>query len=213
MSTLSLAIGRPTLVDKLISRSIATDVVLVAAGAALTAVAAQLVIPLWPVPITGQTFAVLLVGTTLGPLRGALSMVLYAILGIVGLPVFAGGHSGSLLGSTSGGFVIGFVFAAALVGWLAQRQWDHKIVGTFVAFVAGTAVIYAFGLPWLYAVLSTFPPATMTQFFGTTNLLQATFTGGVVPFLVGDLIKAILAAALLPISWKLITRVDNRSAE
>jgi len=213
MSTLSLALGRPTLVDKVLSRSIATDVALVAAGTALTAGAAQLVIPIWPVPVTGQTFAVLLVGIALGPLRGALSMALYAVLGIVGLPVFAAGHSGSLLGSTSGGFVIGFVFAAMLVGWLAQRNWDHKIVGTFVAFVAGTAVMYAFGLPWLYAVLSTFPPATMTQFFGTTNLLQATFTGGVVPFLFSDLIKAVLAAALLPISWKLVSRADSRTAK
>lgn len=210
MSTLSLALGRPTLADKLLSRSLATDAILVAAGAGLTAVAAQLVIPLWPVPITGQTFAVLLVGTALGPIRGALSMVLYAVLGIVGLPVFAAGHSGNLIGSTSGGFVIGFIFAAALVGWLAQRQWDHRIVGTFVSFVAGTAVMYAFGLPWLYAVLSTFPPATMTQFFGTTNLLQATVTGGLIPFVFGDLIKAVLAAALLPVTWKLVTRADKQ---
>lgn len=209
MSTLSLAAVRPTLVDKLLSRSITTDVVLVAAGAALTSVAAQLVIPIWPVPITAQTFAVLLVGTALGPIRGALSMVLYAILGVVGLPVFAAGHSGNLFGYGSGGFVIGFIFAAALVGWLAQRQWDHKVIGTFVAFVAGTAVMYAIGLPWLFAVISHFSPALMTQYFGTTDVVQATFGGGVVPFLFGDLIKAVLAAALLPVTWKLVSRADR----
>jgi biotin transport system substrate-specific component len=211
MSTLTLAAGRPTLIDRLIARSLLTDIVLVAAGTGLTAIAAQLVIPIWPVPITGQTFAVLLVGTVLGPIRGALSMVLYLILGVVGLPIFAAGHHGSLLGYTSGGFVVGFIFAAILVGWLAQLKWDHKIVGTFVSFAAGTAVMYAFGLPWLYAVLSTFPSSTMTQFFGTTNVLQATVVAGIVPFLIGDLIKAVIAAAILPVSWKLVNRADSKA--
>jgi biotin transport system substrate-specific component len=209
MSTLTLALARPTLADRLLRRSLVTDVALVAAGTALTAAAAQLVIPLWPVPITGQTFAVLLVGTVLGPVRGAISMALYLVLGVVGLPVFAAGGHGSLLTSTSGGFVVGFIFAAALVGWLAQRSWDHRILGTFVSFAAGTAVMYAFGLPWLYTVLSTFPPATMTQFFGTTNVLQATLVGGLVPFLLGDLLKAVVAAGLLPLSWKLVNRADR----
>jgi biotin transport system substrate-specific component len=211
MSTVTLAIGRPTLADRLIARSLLTDVVLVAAGTALTAIAAQLVIPVWPVPITGQTFAVLLVGTVLGPLRGALSMALYLVLGVVGLPIFAAGHHGSLFGYTSGGFVIGFIAAAALVGWLAQREWDHKVVKTLVSFVAGTVVMYAFGLPWLYAVLSTFPQATLVQVFHTSNLLQATLIGGVVPFLIGDAIKAIVAAGVLPLSWKLVNRADERS--
>ncbi len=209
MSTLTLALARPTLADRLLRRTLVTDVALVAAGTALTAAAAQLVIPLWPVPITGQTFAVLLVGTVLGPVRGAISMAFYLVLGVVGLPIFAAGGHGGLFTSTSGGFVVGFIFAAALVGWLAQRTWDHRILGTFVSFAAGTAVMYAFGLPWLYTVLSTFPPATMTQFFGTTNVLQATIVGGMLPFLLGDLLKAIVAAALLPLSWKLVNRADR----
>ena len=213
MSNLTLSLGRPTLADRLFSRSLALDLVLVAAGTALTAVAAQLVIPLWPVPITGQTFAVLFVGATLGATRAALSMGLYLVLGVVGLPVFAAGGSGGLIGSTSGGFVIGFIFAAALVGWLAQREWDRKVVGTFVAFAAGTVVMYAFGLPWLYAVLTTFPAEVMTQYFGTTDVLSATVTGGLLPFLIGDTLKAILAAAILPLSWKLIARADSRKAE
>jgi biotin transport system substrate-specific component len=208
MSNLTLAIGRPTLVDRFFARSLATDVVLVAAGAALTAIAAQLVIPLWPVPITGQTFAVLLVGAALGATRGALSLALYLVLGVAGLPVFAAGGHGSLFGSTSGGFVVGFVFAAALTGWLAQRKWDHKVVGTFVAFAAGTLVMYAFGLPWLYTVLGTFPAATMNAYFGTTDVLKATVQGGILPFLLGDLLKALIAAAVLPLSWHLISRAE-----
>lgn len=208
MSNLTLAVGRPTLADRFFARSLVTDVILVAAGAALTAIAAQVVIPLWPVPITGQTLAVLLVGAALGATRGALSLALYLALGVAGLPVFAAGGHGSLLGSTSGGFVVGFVFAAALTGWLAQRKWDHKVVGTFVAFAAGTLVIYAFGLPWLYTVLGTFPASMMTTYFGTTNVLQATVQGGIVPFLLGDLLKALVAAAILPLSWRLISRAE-----
>ena len=213
MSTLTLATGRPTLADRVFARSLATDLVLIAAGAALTSLAAQMVIPLWPVPITGQTFAVLLVGSALGAVRGALAMALYLVLGVVGLPVFASGGSGGLFGSTSGGFVVGFVVAAALVGWLAQREWDRKVVGTLVSFLAGTVVIYAFGLPWLYAVLTTFPDQTLTQYFGTTDLIQATFSGGLFPFLIGDAVKAILAAAILPLGWRAIARADAAKAD
>ena len=210
MSSLSLAIGRPTLADRVFSRSLVTDLVLIAAGTALTAAMAQLVIPLWPVPITGQTFAVLFVGATLGAVRGALSMLLYLVLGVVGLPIFAEGGSGGLIGSTSGGFVIGFIAAAALTGWLAQLEWDRKVLRTFVSFAAGTVVIYAFGLPWLYAVLTTFPAELMTQYFGTTDVLQATISGGILPFLLGDTIKAVIAAALLPLVWFAIRKSDAR---
>jgi biotin transport system substrate-specific component len=210
VSSLTLAIGRPTLADRVFSRSLVTDLVLIAAGTALTAAMAQLVIPLWPVPITGQTFAVLFVGATLGAVRGALSMLLYLVLGVVGLPIFAAGDSGGLLGTTSGGFIVGFIAAAALTGWLAQQQWDRKVLRTFLSFAAGTVVIYLFGLPWLYAVLTTFPAELMTQYFGTTDVLQATISGGILPFLVGDTIKAVLAAALLPLAWFAIRRSDAR---
>ncbi|CAN5195873.1 biotin transporter BioY [soil metagenome] len=203
MSNLTLAIGRPTLADRIFSRRLATDLVLIAAGAGLTSIAAQLSIPLWPVPITGQTFAVLLVGTVLGSVRGALSMALYLVLGLVGLPVFTSGAHGSLTALPSGGFIVGFIFAAALVGWLAQRQWDHKVLRTVVSFAAGTVVMYAFGLPWLYAVLSGIPAMQ------GADILQATLTGGLYPFLVGDLLKAIVAAVALPLTWKLVNRADD----
>src|SRR3954467_14397975 len=119
MSSLTLAAGRPTLADRVFTRRLTTDVVLVAAGALLTSVLAQIAIPLWPVPITMQTFAVLFVGATLGASRGALSLALYAALGLSGFPVFApnADHShttglAAILGPT-GGFIIAFVLAAA----------------------------------------------------------------------------------------------------
>ena len=204
---------RLVLADRVFPRHLVVDVTLVVLGAALTAGLAQVVIPLWPVPITGQTFAVLFVGTVLGSIRGAISMALYLVVGVLGVPIFANGGSGSLIGSTSGGFVVGFVVAAFVVGLLAEREWDRKVLRTFVSFAAGTVIMYAFGLPWLYVVLSTFPAEVMTEFFGTTNVLQATIQGGLLPFLIGDTIKAILAAALLPITWKVIGPLRAKPAD
>ncbi|WP_298121363.1 biotin transporter BioY [uncultured Aurantimicrobium sp.] len=198
MSNITLAASRPVLADRIGSRTLATDVALIAAGAVLTAGAAQLVIPMWPVPITGQTFAVLFVGATLGSLRGALSMLLYVGLGVAGLPVFAEGGAGlAKLAGPTGGYMIGFVLAAALVGWLAQKQWDRKVLGTIGAFLAGTAVIYAVGLPWLSVALGQ---------LGYPNDLSATLQAGLYPFIPGDLIKALAAGGLLPLVWKLTSR-------
>ena len=198
MSNITLAASSPVLADRIGSRTLATDVALIAAGAVLTAGAAQLVIPMWPVPITGQTFAVLFVGATLGSLRGALSMLLYVGLGVAGLPVFAEGGAGlAKLAGPTGGYMIGFVLAAALVGWLAQKQWDRKVLGTIGAFLAGTAVIYAVGLPWLSVALGQ---------LGYPNDLSATLQAGLYPFIPGDLIKALAAGGLLPLVWKLTSR-------
>jgi biotin transport system substrate-specific component len=203
MSNLSLAIGRPTIADRVLPRSLATDLVLVAAGAALVAIAAQFYVPMWPVPISGQTFAVLLVGTTLGASRGALSMALYAVLGLIGLPVYTDGAASlAYFGGTTGGYIVGFVFAAAVSGWLAQRAWDRRVLGTLATFAAGTVTIYAFGLPWLAIVLSK---------MGVPDVLGSTINGGLLPFLVGDALKALLAAGLLPLAWKAIGRSDRRS--
>jgi len=208
MTAFTLARGGITLADRVFSRSIAADLLLVGAGAGITAIAAQLVLPFWPIPLTGQTFAVLLVGSLLGPARGALSMVLYIVLGVTGVPVFADGHSGSLVGYGPGGFVLGFIAVAALSGFLAQRGWDRRILTTMASFVAGTVMLYAIGLPWFYVVISHFPTATMSEHFGTTDALQATLTGGLYPYLVGDLLKAVIAAAVLPLTWTLVRRAD-----
>lgn len=187
---------RPTIVDRFVPKSIAADVALIAGGAALTAAAAQIQIPMIPVPITGQTFAVLLVGAALGLNRAALSMVLYVILGVAGLPVFTGAKA-FVAGGPTMGYLAGFIAAAALVGYLAQRQWDRKWFSVIGSFVAGNLVIYAFGLTWLSVFLGN---------VGAPNDLVSTLNAGMIPFLAGDAIKIALAAIVLPSAWKLIKR-------
>jgi biotin transport system substrate-specific component len=188
-----ISVNSKTVVDLVIHRSVAADVALVAAGAALTAIAAQISIPASPVPFTFQTLAVLLVGAALGSVRGALSMGLYAVLGIIGLPVFAplkdGSHAVGLqavLGATFG-FVIGFIAAAFVVGLLAERNWSSHSVKMFVSYAVGSLVIYAFGIPVLAAV--------------ATGGDIAIAAGIMSPFLIWDAVKAIAAAALLPLAW------------
>jgi biotin transport system substrate-specific component len=199
MSTISLAYGRPTLADRIFSRSLATDLILIAAGTALTSILAQIAIPLWPVPMTGQTFAVLFVGATLGVVRAVASMALYLVLGLF-LPIYSpqsnGSHlpGGAVLAGPTGGYIVGFILAAAFVGWLAQREWDRKWLRTLLAFAGGTVLIYAVGLPWLFVALTN---------LHVPNALQATLTGGLYPFLIGDAVKAIFAAVLLPLVWRL----------
>ncbi|WP_210505623.1 biotin transporter BioY [Naasia sp. SYSU D00057] len=187
MSSISL-VRRPVLVDRVVPRSLVSDAAVIAAGAALTAGLAQVAVPLWPVPITGQTLAVLLVGGSLGALRGTLSMVLYAAVGMLGLPVFSDGESGlaTVLGPT-GGYILGFVLAAALTGWLAERRWDRKFLGGMVSYLAGSAVVFAVGLPWLAASLGLD--------------LQQTLTAGLYPFILGGVIKAAIAAGVIRLGW------------
>ncbi|PTL73932.1 biotin transporter BioY [Rathayibacter caricis DSM 15933] len=201
MSSYSLAPSRPVLADRLFARSIVTDLVLVVAAAAFTAGMAQLYIPMWPVPITGQTFAVLLAGTTLGALRGALAMGVYALVGVLGAPVFTEGSSGwAVLAGPTGGYIVGFVLASIVTGWLAQRQWDRRVVGTLVTFLAGTATIYLVGLPWLAIALGS---------LGYPADLGSVLTAGLVPFLIGDALKIVLAAALVPTTWALLRHRSN----
>ncbi|HET6825767.1 MAG TPA: biotin transporter BioY [Amnibacterium sp.] len=196
MSTLSLAPRRPVLADRVLPRSLAVDAGLVLAGAALTAGLAQVAIPLWPVPITGQTLAVLLVGASLGARRGAASMVVYALAGLVGLPVYSDHTAGAavLLGPT-GGYILGFVLAAAFTGWLAERRWERRFLAGMLAFVAGSVVVFLVGLPWLKLTLG----LTWTQ----------TLEGGLYPFVLGGIIKAVIAAAVLRGAWALVARADR----
>ena len=167
------------------------DAFLVTAFSLLTALTAQLSIhlPWTPVPITGQTFGVLLTGALLGPRLGALSLLLYLAEGSAGLPFFAGGSSGAAaLVGISGGYLISYPFAAALVGWLAARGWDRKPQTMLAAMLLGSVVIYALGAGYL------------AHFIGAAKAL----TLGVLPFLPGDTIKALLAAGLLPAGWKML---------
>ena len=168
-----------------------TTGVLVVGFALLTAAAAQIRIPLpfTPVPITGQTFAVLLSGAVLGGTAGAASQALYVLAGLV-LPFYAGGASGwtHATGAT-GGFLIGFVAAAWIVGALAERSQDRNVITAIPAFLTGTVVIYLVGVPWLANVLGV---------SWTTAIEQ-----GMAPFVVGDLLKIVAAGMLLPATWKL----------
>ncbi|GAA1861402.1 biotin transporter BioY [Myceligenerans crystallogenes] len=177
------------------ARAVTRDVVLVVAVAALTALAAQVRVPLpfTPVPISGQTFAVLLGAAALGPVRGAAAQALYVAVGLIGVPVFTDGTSGTavLFGAT-GGYLVGFVAAAVVVGALARRGLDRGVLGTVLAYAAGSLVIYAIGMPWLAAVAG-------------LNAGEA-FAMGVAPFLIGDAIKAAVAGALLPSAWRLTRR-------
>lgn len=205
MTTLAPPLRRTVLADRVFGRTLALDAVLVVAGAALVTILAQVSIPLQPVPITGQTLAVLLVGSMLGWARGGLALVLYMVLGLVGLPVFApqpdGGHltGQAAFGSPSFGYIVGFVLSAALVGWLAERQWDRKILKALVTFVAGSVVVFAIGLPWLAVVLHTDLPTTLQY--------------GLYPFIIGGVIKAAIAAGLLPLAWWGADRIAKKRAE
>jgi biotin transport system substrate-specific component len=184
---------RPTLIDRVVTRTWVSDIALVVAGTALVAVLAQVAIPLWPVPVTGQTLAVLLVGAGLGAARGAASLTLYALLGAVGLPIYSEASSGwSVLLGPTGGYIIGFIASAAIVGWAAERSWDRGWYKPIITFIGGSLVVFAFGLPWLAVSLGQ---------LGLPNDLQSVLVAGFYPFIIGGLIKAAIAAALLPALW------------
>jgi biotin transport system substrate-specific component len=179
------------------------NVVYVLSGTILVSALAQLVVPMYPVPITGQTLGVLLVGAVLGPLRGAASLGLYLVLGLVGLPVYAPQSDGSHLtgaaafAAPSFGYIVGFVVAAAVVGWLSRLAWDRHVLKTVLSFAIGSAIIYAFGVAGLMITLG-------------FTFVQA-LAIGVVPFLIGDAIKAVIAGGALPGTWKLIG--SNKAAK
>lgn len=175
--------------------TLARDLVLVAAGAGFTGLLSQWAIPLpgTPVPLTLGTFAVLLVGASLGGVRGLLSIGIYLVAGGLGVAWFADHKSG--WGGATFGYVVGFVAAAALVGWLAQRGGDRTVTRTALTMVLGNVVIYAVGVPWL---------------MGATGMaFPAALDAGVVPFLLGDGIKILAAAGLLPAAWALVKRVER----
>ncbi|MEU2026595.1 biotin transporter BioY [Streptomyces sp. NPDC016469] len=170
----------------------AVDTALVLGGAALTGIAAQIAVPVpgSPVPVTGQTFAALLVGTALGARRGFLSLAVYALVGMAGMPWFSAGSSGP--GGASFGYVLGMLLAATVVGGLARRGGDRSALRTAGTMVLGSAIIYAVGVPYL--ALSTGMSAS------------AAIAAGLTPFLLGDALKAALAMGALPASWKLLGR-------
>ncbi|WP_328463255.1 biotin transporter BioY [Actinoplanes sp. NBC_00393] len=185
--------GRPTgvLADAW-GRSAVRDVILTVSAAAAVGAAAQIVIPVpgSPVPITGQTFAVLLVGATLGASRGAAGMLLYVAAGALGVPWFADGTAG--WPAATAGYLLAFILAAALTGQLAALGADRRPWHTIGLMAAGNALIYLVGVPWLA--------------FATGMDLATALAKGFVPYLIGDVLKTALAAALLPAAWMLVNR-------
>jgi len=174
------------------------DSLLVASGALFVYLTSLVIVPHEPVPWTGQTFGVLMVGGALGLRRGLLAVALYVLLGYVGLPFFAEGKSGAsvILGAT-GGYLIGFIVAAAVVGRLAELGWDRRFGGAIGMMLIGSAIIYAIGLPWLGAVANLTPSETIAA--------------GLTPFILWDAVKLAVAAGIFPVTWWLIgRRPDDR---
>jgi biotin transport system substrate-specific component len=179
------------------SRGVLIDGAVVLGAAFFIALCAQVAlwVPFSPVPITGQTFGVLLVGALLGGRRGALSVLVYVAEGAAGLPVFAGGGSGlAWLAGPTGGYLLGFVVAAWVVGRLCEQAWSRRVAGAALVMLAGNAVIYLFGLLWL------------ARFVGIDKVLVL----GLVPFVPGDLLKIALAVPALPLGWKLTVQTSGR---
>lgn len=197
MTAAAVPLRRNAVLADLVPGAFARDIALVLGSAAFTGLAAQFSFPIpgTPVPVTGQTFAVLLTGAALGPWRSVLGMAVYLLAGMAGMPWYAGHTHGT--GGPSFGYIIGFVGAGGVVGWLARRGGDRTPLRTVATMAVGTMLIYAVGVPWLAASL---------------NVSAATaLDDGVRPFLAGDALKIVVAAGLLPGCWALVGRVaDNR---
>ncbi len=217
-----------TLADAvLLRRGILVDSALIVGFALLTAIFAQIAIkfPGTPVPITGQTFAVLCTGAVLGSKRGALSMSVYMLLGMFLMPAFApagsflsektvhfilpwSGTGGLLWDLSSGGYIVGFILGAYLVGLLSERGWDRK-TKVSLAMVIGNTSIYIFGLAWLGFVIafqSINAELTYYDAIGGSNVLDKTLRAGLYPFIAGDALKLLLAGMAIPGAWELVRR-------
>ena len=199
--TLAAALWAPAQVSPLLRGAM-----LALAGSLFVALCAQITVPLWPVPVTGQTFAVLSVGLVCGWRVGGAALLLYLIEGALGLPFFAGGAGGwaSVVGP-SGGYIWGFVLAAALVGYLAERGWDRNVLRTAAALFLGNVVLYVPGLIWL-ALFYAGPGQDYIAATGATTAWGASINAGLLPFLLGDTLKLALAATLVPAIWSLLHR-------
>lgn len=200
MSRYSLSLGEPTLADRLLGRGLGLDALLILAGVAVTAIAAQAATPAWPIQTTGQGLAVLVVGMALGSLRGALSMSMYVLAGVLGLPVFSNSSAGpETITGPAGGYVLGLVLAAALVGWVAERGLDRTFLRAVASASAGTAVILVIGVFWLAVVNDLSPPEALVQ--------------GVLPVAVAGVAKVLIAAAINSAAWSALSRMEDRDAQ
>lgn len=196
---MSIASPAPAVIADVFGRSAVRNAILVVTGALFVGLAAQVVVPLpfTPVPVTGQTFAVLLTAAALGMWRAIASMSLYAVAGLAGVPWFAGGSAAFSAGvlTVSFGYVVGFIAAAGLVGYLAQRGATRTALRTAGLMVLGNIVIYAVGVVWLAVAISV-PLSTAVEL-------------GLTPFLIGDAIKVALAAGLFPLAWAAVKKFNG----
>ena len=212
MSTIALTLAPPR---SRASARLAFQATCALGGSLLMAGLAQISIhlPFTPVPITGQTLGVLLIGAAYGPGLGMSTVVLYLLWAVVGLPVFAPEPDGShrtgfemlTLAGATGGYLWGFVLASGLVGWLSRRGWDRSIRSSISAMLLGSIVIYSVGVPWLHHAL-------VHAQDGAADW-QTAFEFGLYPFLIGDTIKLLLAAGLLPLAWRALERAGPRDGE
>lgn len=192
---LSVQTAHPTLGQQLVGShsNLLTKMLMVLVGSLALWASAKIQIPFYPVPMTMQTTVVFMIGMAYGWRLGGLTIMLYLFEGAMGLPVFSGTPEKGLglvyMMGTTGGYLLGFFFAAALLGWLAEKGWDRNYISTAVAMILGNAVIYSFGLLWLGSVVGWDKP-----------LLE----WGMLPFLMGDAVKLALASLLLPTVWKLL---------
>jgi len=187
--------AQPTLVSAVLSASESTgflrQAVLAVAGTVLLTISAKIQVPFWPVPMTMQTFAVLVLAMAFGPRLGVATVALYLTEGAFGLPVFAGPGIGLVyFAGPTGGYLIGFMAAAVVVGALARKGWDRNILSGLAAFLIGDVIIFAFGVGWLSIIVG----------------LEKAFLAGMLPFLPGEAVKIALAAALLAASWRFVQR-------
>ncbi len=175
------------------------DAIVIICGSLILCLSSQIKVylPISPVPITGQTFAVLMLAALLGSRRGVLAIFAYLVEGILGLPVFAGGMGPAALIGPTGGYLVGFVAVAYVVGKLAEMGWDRRVSTTIAAMLAGEIVLYTFGVCWL---------AIMTN-------IRIALAVGLYPFIVGDILKVVLAAAVLPAGWKLLNHLKIKSMQ
>ena len=187
-------VARPTLADAVwspMAGSLAVRAIALALiGTALLTVSAKIQVPFWPVPMTMQTFVVLVLGMAYGWRLAGATVLLYLAQGAIGLPVFAGGGGIAYMAGPTGGYLAGFLLAAVAVGWLAEHGWDRSMPRTLAAMLIGTGIIFACGLAWLSSLIG----------------LPQAVSAGLVPFLLGEAVKVALATAILPFAWRLLQR-------
>ncbi|MEE9333854.1 MAG: biotin transporter BioY [Granulosicoccaceae bacterium] len=194
--------NQPTLAETLWQgdKTLARNITLAVLGSLALWVSAKIHIPFYPVPLTMQTFVVLVIGMSFGWRLGGATVALYLAEGAMGLPVFSGTPEKGLglvyLMGPTGGYLLGMLVAAVGVGWLAEHGWDRRIVTTALAMLIGNALIYMFGLAWLGSLIGWDKPVLSFGFF---------------PFIPGDILKLVLAAIALPAVWKLLGKTPKSS--